>query len=77
MIRLIFQPERIPRTTTRAQWREIDRWRRVTEKRLRGWREEQSREIGQIALAGHRDLAARMAERLINPAVMIYPEVLS
>lgn len=74
MIRLIFQPERIPRTTTRAQWHEIDRWRRVTQRELCRQAEDQRTQIG-LLMPVRPQMAARMAEKLINPAVMIYPEV--
>lgn len=33
---LEINPAMIPRTTTREQWREIDRWRRVSEQKITG-----------------------------------------
>lgn len=33
-MQLLFDQTRVPRSTTRNQWREMDRWRRVTERKL-------------------------------------------
>ncbi len=64
--RLIFDQSRVPRTTTRAEWREIDRWRRNTEKDCR---ENEERLLGYIGTFG----STALAETLINPPVCIYP----
>lgn len=33
--KLEFNPDRLPRSMTKKQWREIHRWRRVAENRIR------------------------------------------
>lgn len=45
MIRLIVSQAAIPRTTTRQQWRELERGRRMMERVIRAEIEQQSPEI--------------------------------
>lgn len=56
MIALVFNARAIPRTTTRQQWREIDRWRRMSEAVLRAElrlrRPEIERRLENLALYG-------------------------
>lgn len=72
MIRLLFNAAAIPRTTTREQWREIDRWRRVTERTLRA---ERDRQIANMITYGtsHPELLGDFIDRAINPPIMVYP----
>ena len=65
-MRLIFDYSRIPRSTTRAEWREIDRWRRTTEKT---WRDDEERLRSYVGTFG----SAALSEQLVNPPVCIYP----
>ncbi|SDL08463.1 hypothetical protein SAMN05428953_12682 [Mesorhizobium muleiense] len=73
MIHLLFNADAIPRTTTREQWREIDRWRRVTERTLRAERE---RQIASIITYGtsHPEIVRDFIEKAINPPIMMYPK---
>lgn len=64
--RLVFDQGRIPRTTTRAEWRKIDRWRRTTMRTIR--ESEEGLRNGLVAFG-----SVKIAERLINPPIMIYP----
>lgn len=65
-MRLVFDHARIPRTTTRAEWREIDRWRRGTEAACRKADEQLFSYVGAFG-------SAALAEKLINPPICIYP----
>lgn len=77
-MRLVFQPDRIPRTTTRAEWRKIDRWRRVTLKALLAHEEAHRAAIDAayegLAFYGGADIWIDDAmQGLINPGVVVYP----
>lgn len=80
MTQLIFDRDRIPRTTTRAEWRAIDRWRRVTERQLR---EDVQKAVDNLVLFGttHPDLFKKRADELALfisfPPVMMYPPSLT
>lgn len=69
---LAFNPAKIPRTTTRSAWRDIWRWKRETEKRLREHVERQ-REMLILYGTTHPELARDISERLIYPPVVHYP----
>lgn len=81
-MRLIFQPERIPRTTTRAEWRRLDRSRRVLQKRLAADAERLRaivREASeQIALYGQSSIMTYQQRDeifmcLVNPPLVVFP----
>lgn len=69
---LLWTPDKLPRTMTRKQWRKIDRWRRVTEKSLDAQRRESARQAQMIATS-RPDIASRMFDRLMNPALLVHP----
>lgn len=68
---LVFRQGLIPRTTTRAQWREISRWRRNTQRILRDAIE---RRRDNLAFYGIGDLRfAREIDHIVNPPICVYP----
>lgn len=73
MVKLVFNRKAIPRSTTREQWRAIDRWRRVTERELRKHEDEMRRAVMDCLSVGYAALAVGFADRLTNPPVMPYP----
>lgn len=68
---LAFDPKSLPRSTTRGEWRKIDRWRRQTVKRLAA---ATGREIDSLVTFGttHPELARRLADRLVSPPLLIW-----
>lgn len=70
MIALHFVPTKFSRATTRAEWREIDRWRRVTQKKLT---EENQRQINDFIAFGSTMLPQARADFLDR---MTYPPLL-
>ena len=71
VIHLIFEQRRIPRTTTRKERREMDRWRRRTQREFR-------RNADRVVeLLREADLPAnfrlRVIDRIVNPPVMAPP----
>lgn len=83
-MKLIFQSDHIPRTTTRTEWRKIDRWRRVCQAQLRDIEAAQRACLTDLAadtdLISERvkrrfysDIRSGLIDRLINPPLMVYP----
>lgn len=72
MLALCFNQTKVPRTVTRDEWREIDRWRRVTQRQLA---KDAQAEIERLVVFGstHPELARRMAERITNPPLLLGP----
>lgn len=72
MFNLVFSQDAIPRSTTREEWQEIDRWRRVTERVIR-----EASETRRVALVDlleiNPEISRRIAESLIDPPAMFYP----
>lgn len=66
-MRLIFRAGAISRSTPRERWREIDRWRRMTERQMA----ENEAQIRVAMVEGWADDGMRY--ELTNPAVMVYP----
>jgi hypothetical protein len=73
---LIFNLRKLPRTMTKREWREIDRWRRVAERKLREAIQRQTEalaamrdDLGAYGTATH----LHAIERLINPPALIGP----
>jgi hypothetical protein len=69
--RLVFQPDRIPRSTTRVQWRAIDRRRRGLENEFRR-QEDWVRNY--VAKFGGDALSLDLLDGLVNPVLVMYPE---
>ncbi|WP_439392347.1 hypothetical protein ACRQ5Q_22390 [Bradyrhizobium sp. PMVTL-01] len=63
---LVFRPEKLPRTMTRAQWRDSYRWLRKVRKELRRQAE---RDIEAAVMFGD----ARRLEHVINPPLLVIP----
>ena len=56
---------------TKAEWKECDRWRRITQKALL---ENEKALIARLCEVGIGDvLKARMAEDIINPPILLGP----
>lgn len=76
MIALSFNQEKIPRTMTRAEWREVHRWRRVTQHKLKEMAEREieafrrmSEDLGTYGVARMRIAM----DNIVNPPVLFYP----
>lgn len=78
-MKLLFQSERILRTTTRSEWRKIDRWRRVTQRELTQHEGAIVAEVrkaqNDIMAFGSATIRQEAVDRIINPPLMIYPAV--
>lgn len=72
---LNFDPLKISRATTRAQWREMHRWLRVAQKRIAARMAEQEelqqRMLADLAAYGTTKQRLDYAERLINPPMSV------
>lgn len=68
--RLMFVPEKIPRTTTREQWRKMWRWKREAESRLRADIERATRDLVIFDETRHK-IGKDIAEGLINPPLLV------
>lgn len=64
---LYFDPAKFPRTITRKEWKEIWRWKRMTEKALVKELEEQMLNISLFGCS-HPD----MLDRIINPPLLVH-----
>lgn len=69
----VFNPSRLSRSITRKEWKEIWRWKRVTEKRLVEELERQRQNF----IAFHTTMPSYMKkdimEQMIYPPILIYP----
>lgn len=71
---LVFNPERLSRSITRDEWRDIWRWKRVTEKQLRKSVEEQ---IGLLVAYGNnmpQKIRRDIIDVVVNPPLLMYPD---
>ncbi len=72
---LYFDITKIPRTTTRAQWRKMDRWRRLTKQRLS---EARRRALDNLVAFGS-TMPARLREgiidEMVNPPLLLGPHM--
>lgn len=69
-MKLLFDQTRLPRTMTREGWKECDRWRRTTQRKLS---DETERRIEWMRAYGtsHPEIALSVAEDIINPPVLL------
>lgn len=70
---LVFNPERLSRSINRKEWKEIWRWKRVTEKQLKRSIEEQ---IGLLVAYGStmpQYIRKDMVDVVVNPPLLVYP----
>jgi hypothetical protein len=74
-MRLVFQQHKIPRSTTRQEWSEIWRWKRVTVKSLAEAEKSKFRGLHDLYVAqpAMREMAMRGMMEQVNPPIMIYP----
>lgn len=70
---LVFDPTKLPRTWTREQWREVWRWKRVTEKRLVEHTERQITEIICFGSTMPSEMRRDLIDRISNPPLLIGP----
>ena len=73
-MQLYFVPEKLPRTMTRTQWKEADRWRRITTKLLATEMEKRRNDFAKMM----DDLACfgRASMRIgyeVNPPLLLNP----
>lgn len=77
MIKLIFQPERIPRTTTRAEWHKMWQWKRSTERIMDDIternREAIAKSMEEVLIYGYSTIKIDI-DGMINPVIMVYPQ---
>lgn len=68
--RLMFIPEKIPRTTTREQWRELSRWRRLAQKRMEA---DIDQRVQNLVLYGttHPEIYKNAVEELVYPPLLV------
>lgn len=70
---LVFNPERLSRSINRKEWKDIWRWKRVTEKQLAKSISEQIQLLGAYGTTMPEYMRKDMIDRLIHPPVCIYP----
>ena len=68
---LVWEPSKLPRTMTREQWHEIDRWRRVTQKKLCA--QEERMRLDLMTFGTTHPRGAEIANRLVNPPLLVHP----
>ena len=69
---LVFDPTKLPRTMTRDEWREVHRWRRIADRRLRA--ETERRLVNMICYStSHPEIWAGFASEVIDPPILIGP----
>ena len=77
MIQLSFQSDRIPRTTTRAEWRKIWQWKRTIERMLDAIcernRENITKYIEEVLIYGQSTIKIDI-DGMVNPPIIIYPQ---
>lgn len=73
MLRLSFNPTKIPRTISKEEWYEIWRWKRVTEKRLS---EQIETDIINFTVYGStwpEEMRQDYMDQLTNPPLLVSP----
>jgi hypothetical protein len=66
-LQLYFVPQMFPRTITRKEWKEIWRWKRVTEKKLE---KELEKQISNLVIYGCSH--PEWLDGIINPPLLIH-----
>jgi hypothetical protein len=72
MVSLHFDPAKFPRTISRAEWREIWRWKRSTEKKLA---DEARRQVADLVAFGSTMLPgvrAELIDNLVRPPLLVH-----
>ena len=73
MLALLFNQRAIPRSTMRSEWREIDRWRRKTQREIDRLTMNGREAMQNFGAFGHTEMHIQLAERMINPPVLVFP----
>lgn len=68
---LVFNPDKIPRTTTRQQWRKMWRWKRTTEKELRKRVDEAMNNFIVYGTTWTPEMRARYLDEVVNPPILL------
>lgn len=76
MIKLAFCSQQFPRTTTRQEWKTIDRWRRITEKELAKHNDVYMSFIDDVLTFGSATMRHNYLDKVVNPPIMIHPKQL-
>ena len=69
---LVFDPARLPRTMTRPEWRDLHRWRRLTERQIAGANADRL-EAAMAISATRPDIAASIVAGIVNPPIVVVP----
>lgn len=69
---LVFNPERLSRSTTRQQWQEIWRWKRTTEQRLKRSLEEQIALLSIYGATMPYTIRNEKIDVIVNPPLLMY-----
>jgi hypothetical protein len=72
-LKLLFVPEKIPRTITRKEWYEMWRWKRVTEKKLKEEVEKQFNFLRTYGTTMPDYQKKDLLDKLINPPLVLGP----
>lgn len=70
---LVFNPSRLSRSITRKEWKEIWRWKRVTERQLAKSISEQIQLLATYGTTMPEYMRKDMIDAIVNPPVCIYP----
>jgi hypothetical protein len=71
---LLFVPEKLPRTWTKAQWKEADRWRRITQKKLAEARQQLMENLAVYGTT-HPRIRENILNELTNPPLLLGPRM--
>lgn len=71
---LVFNASSLSRSITRSEWKEIWRWKRLTERRLKKSVEEQIAMLVAFGTNMPKHVREDIVDLLINPPLMIYPD---
>lgn len=72
---LVFEPKRLSRSTTRQQWQEIWRWKRLIEQRLKKSIEEQVALLSIYSSSMPATIREERIDVIVNPPIFIYPSL--
>lgn len=70
---LIFNPSSLPRSMTRREWKEADRWRRTVQRKLSEEMNERLDILAEFGAELPRRIRQELTEGLINPPAIIHP----
>lgn len=71
-MKLYIEIQKLPRSTTQAEWKKLWRWKRQTERKLA---EEVGKRLEFLAVYGttHPELYKRIADDIVNPPLLWAP----